>query len=81
MDIIFLDFIAYTGEHEEFDSVLIESIPKIRQQIIGGVHGDNETAAMVINLYSRINRSKTGLLTMKDFPVPCYTEHIWKNQP
>ncbi len=80
MDIIFLDFVAYAGEHEEFDSVGIEGIPNIHQKIIGGIHGDIGTAAMVVNLIPRIMEAKIGLLTMKDLPVPCYTGHIWKNR-
>ncbi len=77
-NVVFLDFIAFAGEHEEFDSVIIEGTPKIHQKIIGGVHGDIGTAAMVTNLIPNIIAAKPGLLTMKDIPVPCYTENIWK---
>jgi 4-hydroxy-tetrahydrodipicolinate reductase len=79
-DIISLDFIAFAGDHEEFDSVVIEGIPNIHQKIIGGVHGDMGTAAMVANLIPNLISAKPGLLTMKDLPVPCYTENIWKNK-
>ena len=75
---IILDFVAYTGEHEEYDSVLIEGIPNIHQKIIGGVHGDLGTSAMVVNLIPKVIEAKAGLLTMKDLPVPCNTENIWK---
>jgi 4-hydroxy-tetrahydrodipicolinate reductase len=77
-DVVFLDFTAYAGEHEEFDSVEIEGIPNIYQKIIGGVHGDIGTAAMVVNLIPKIIEAKSGLLTMKDLPVPCYTGKMWK---
>ncbi|MFW9819412.1 MAG: hypothetical protein ACFFE5_07365 [Candidatus Thorarchaeota archaeon] len=77
-DVVFLDFVAYAGEHEEFDSVIIEGSPNIHQKIIGGVHGDVGTAAMVANLIPKVIDAKHGLLTMKDLPVPCYTENIWK---
>ncbi|MFX0022282.1 MAG: hypothetical protein ACFE9S_08135 [Candidatus Hermodarchaeota archaeon] len=77
-DVVFLDFVAYAGEHEEFDSVIIEGTPNIHQKIIGGVHGDVGTAAIVTNLIPNVVEAKPGLLTMKDLPVPRYTEHIWK---
>ena len=78
-EIILLDFVAYAGEHEEFDSVIIEGNPNIHQKIIGGVHGDVGTAAIVANLIPKVLEAKSGLITMKDLPVPCYTEYIWKN--
>jgi len=79
-EIILLDFIAYAGEHEEYDSVLIEGIPSIHQKIIGGVHGDLGTSAIVANLIPKVVEARTGLLTMKDLPVPCNTENIWKEE-
>jgi len=78
-ELIFLDFVAYAGEHEEYDSIEINGNPSIRQKIIGGVHGDVGTAVMVANLIPIVIKAKAGLLTMKDLPVPCYTENIWKN--
>ncbi len=77
-NIIILDFIAFASEHEEFDSVIIEGNPNIHQKIIGGIHGDVGTAAMVVNLIPIIIDAKPGLLTMKDLPVPCCTENKWK---
>ncbi|MFX1571397.1 MAG: dihydrodipicolinate reductase [Promethearchaeota archaeon] len=78
-DIILLDFIAYAGDHEEYDSIETIGVPSIHQKIIGGVHGDLGTAAMVANLIPKVVGAKAGLLTMKDLPVPCYTENIWRN--
>jgi hypothetical protein len=77
-DVVILDFVAYAGEHQEYDSVIIEGNPNIYQKIIGGVHGDVGTAAMVANLIPRVVEAKPGLLTMKDLPVPCYTGNVWK---
>ena len=77
-DLIILDFIAYAGDHEEFDSIIIEGTPYISQRIESGVHGDLSTVAMVVNLIPRIFLANPGLLTMKDLPVPCNTEGIWK---
>ncbi len=77
-EIIILNFIAYAGDHEEYDSIQIKGIPSINQKIIGGIHGDLGTAAIVANLIPKVINAKSGLLTMKDLPVPCYTENIWK---
>ena len=78
-EIIMLNFVAYAGVHEEYDSIEINGNPPLFQKIIGGVHGDVGTAAMVANLIPIVIGAKTGLLTMKDLPVPCYTENIRKN--
>jgi 4-hydroxy-tetrahydrodipicolinate reductase len=77
-DLVYLDFLAYAGDHEEYDSVIIEGTPKIEQKIIGGVHGDLGTSAMVANLIPKIYYTDPGLYTMIDLPVPCNTERIWK---
>lgn len=78
-EIISLDFVAFAGDHEEYDSIIINGIPYIEQKIIGGVHGDLGTSAMVANLIPNVISTRSGLLTMKDLPVPCYTENIWKD--
>ncbi|MEA2071768.1 MAG: dihydrodipicolinate reductase [Asgard group archaeon] len=77
-EIIILDFYAYAGDHDEYDSVIIEGIPGIHQKIIGGIHGDIGTAAMIVNLIPKVIEANSGLLTMKDLPAPCNTAHIWK---
>jgi len=77
-EILKLDFIAYSGDHEEYDSVEIIGIPNIKQIIKGGVHGDIGTASMVVNLIPKVVKANAGLLTMIDLPVPCNTANIWK---
>jgi 4-hydroxy-tetrahydrodipicolinate reductase len=76
--IILLDFQAYASDQDEYDSIEIEGTPNIHQKIIGGVHGDLGTSAMVVNLIPIVKKASPGLLTMKDLPAPCNTEHIWK---
>ena len=76
--IVLLDFMAYAGEHEEYDSIEVEGKPNIHQKIIGGVHGDLGTSAMMVNLIPIVTKARSGLLTMKDLPTPCNTENIWK---
>ena len=79
-EVIALNFVAYAGDQEEYDQIIIDGIPRIEQKIIGGVHGDLGTSAMVANLIPKVLAARPGLLTMKDLPVPCYTENIWKNE-
>jgi len=47
---------------------------------IGGVHGDLGTSAMVANLIPKVITARPGLATMKDLPVPCNTENVWKDE-
>jgi hypothetical protein len=77
-EIIILDFFAYAGDHEEYDSIVIEGVPGINQKIIGGVHGDVGTASMIVNLIPKVVEANPGLLTMKDLPAPGYTGFIMK---
>lgn len=67
---IVLDFQAYIGAEEEFDSVTIKGVPTVNQKIQPCVHGDIGTIAMVANSIPRVINARAGLLTMKDLPVP-----------
>ena len=78
-EIILMDFFAYVGDHEEYDSIEIKGVPNIHQKIIGGLHGDIGTAAMVVNSIPKVIDAPAGLLTMKDLSLPCYTANLWKN--
>jgi 4-hydroxy-tetrahydrodipicolinate reductase len=69
-DVIALDFQAYIGAEEEYDSITIEGVPKINQKIQPCVHGDVGTVAMVLNAIPKVIKAPAGLLTMKDLPVP-----------
>jgi 2,4-diaminopentanoate dehydrogenase len=77
-EFISLDFFAYVGDHEEYDSIEIKGVPNIHQKVIGGVHGDIGTAGMIVNLIPKLMNSPSGLLTMKDISLPCYTANLWK---
>jgi len=67
---IVLDFQAYIGAEEEFDSVTIKGVPTVNQKIQPCVHGDIGTIAMVANSIPKVINARAGLLTMKDLPVP-----------
>lgn len=67
---ITLEFQAYIGAEEEYDSISIRGIPNINQKITPCVHGDIGTIAMVVNAIPRVINAPPGLITMKDLPVP-----------
>jgi 4-hydroxy-tetrahydrodipicolinate reductase len=65
-----LEFVAYAGVAEEYDEVEVAGEPNLRQRILGGVHGDTGTLAMVINAIPRIVPAAPGLRTLLDLPLP-----------
>jgi 4-hydroxy-tetrahydrodipicolinate reductase len=67
---IVLDFQAYIGAEEEYDAITIEGVPNIKQKIQPCIHGDIGTIAMVVNSIPKVLKAPSGLLTMKDLPVP-----------
>jgi len=67
---IVLDFQAYIGAEEEYDAITIKGVPPINQKISPCVHGDTGTIAMVVNAIPKVINAPSGLLTMKDLPVP-----------
>jgi len=69
-EVIVLDFQAYIGAEDEYDAITIRGVPDIEQKIQPCVHGDIGTVAMVANSIPRVINAPSGLLTMKDLPVP-----------
>lgn len=69
-EVIVLDFQAYIGAEDEYDAITIKGIPSIKQKIQPCVHGDIGTVAMVVNSIPKVINAPSGLLTMKDLPVP-----------
>jgi len=69
-EVITLDFHAYIGAEEEYDSVEITGVPNVKEKIQPCVHGDAATIAMVVNMIPRVINAEPGLVTMKDLPVP-----------
>jgi len=68
-DVITLDFQAYVGAKEEYDSITIDGVPPIHQKIAPCVHGDLATVAVVVNSIPKVMNAAPGLVTMKDMPV------------
>jgi hypothetical protein len=68
--LITLDFRAYIGAPEEFDSIVVNGEPPIREKISPCVHGDYGTIAMTANMIPAVINAEPGLKTMKDLPLP-----------
>lgn len=72
--VIVLEFVANALVEEEYDAISIDGIPNVNQKIIGGVHGDVGTVAVVLNMIPKVLNAAPGLATMKDLPSPsCLT--------
>jgi len=69
--LITLQFQAYIGAKESYDTIYITGTPNMEVTIIGGTHGDIATAAMVVNSIPRVVDAPPGLITMKDLPIVC----------
>jgi len=69
-EVITLDFQAYMGAEEEYDSITIEGVPSIHMKIAPCVHGDLGTVAMIVNSIPKVVNAQPGLVTMKDLPIP-----------
>jgi 4-hydroxy-tetrahydrodipicolinate reductase len=69
-DVITLDFQAYIGAEEEYDSITIDGVPPIHQKISPCIHGDYATVAIIVNSIPKIMNAPPGLVTMKDLPIP-----------
>jgi 4-hydroxy-tetrahydrodipicolinate reductase len=72
-DVITLSFQASIGADDDYDSILVEGLPRVNQKISPGVHGDLATVAMVVNSIPKVINAPAGLVTMKDLPVPSAT--------
>jgi len=67
---ITLDFQAYIGAEDEYDSITIEGEPNINQKISPCVHGDLGTVAIIVNSIPKVINASPGLVTMKELPIP-----------
>jgi 4-hydroxy-tetrahydrodipicolinate reductase len=72
--IVTLDFQAYAEARPQYDEIVIDGVPPIRQRVEGGVQGDQGTIGMILNLIPIVVSESPGLKTMKDLPVPRNTE-------
>ena len=63
-----LEMHAYVGA-EDHDIIRIDAVPPINLEIRPGVHGDEATAAMVVNTIPLLLRAPPGLITMNRLPA------------
>jgi hypothetical protein len=68
-DVITLNYQAYVGAKEEYDSIRIDGTPSINQRITPCIQGDLATVGIVVNAIPRLMNAAPGLITMKDLPV------------
>jgi len=68
--LITMDFRAYIGAPEEFDSVTIKGVPPINERTTPCVHGDYGTIAITANMIPQVVNSEPGFKTMIDLPPP-----------
>jgi 4-hydroxy-tetrahydrodipicolinate reductase len=68
--LITMDFRAYIGAPEEFDSVVIKGEPPINEKTSPCVHGDFGTIAITANMIPTVINEEPGFKTMKDLPLP-----------
>ena len=64
-----LELRMYVGAKNPIDAVSIEGEPPIEATIAGGVHGDEGTAAVVVNAAGLVRSLYPGLRTMLDVPL------------
>lgn len=70
---IILEFQAYIGAEDEYDSISIKGVPDVNQKITPCVHGDISTVAVIVNTIPKVINASPGLVTMKDLPIPTAT--------
>lgn len=74
-EVIAFDFRSYVGAGETYNEILIEGLPsfKIKPEFILGKEiwtPDLGTAAVIVNSIPHVINAPSGLLTMKDLPLP-----------
>lgn len=67
--VISMEFQAYLGAPESYDSVEITGTPNMDVKVKGGTQGDIGTASILLNAIPRVVEAPSGLYTMKDMPI------------
>ncbi len=65
-----LEFVAAIGQADPHDRVVIEGEPAIDLRLVGGVHGDVATSAIVLNAMRPLIAAPPGLHTMATIAMP-----------
>jgi hypothetical protein len=62
-------FEAHSGVSEDLDEIVVDGTPPLRMQFVGGVAGDEATAAAVLRAARVIPSAPRGLITVLDLPL------------
>lgn len=71
-ELVRLELRMYLGAPDSQDTIEIDADPPIKMTIVGGLHGDVATAAMVVNAIASVRRAVPGLASMADAPLVHY---------
>lgn len=69
-EVIRLHFRASIAEPESFDRIAIRGQQAVNLRIVGGVHGDTATTAVILNALPQLENARPGLHTMMTIPAP-----------
>lgn len=64
-----LEIRMYVGAERPVDTIAIDGLPAFTTSIQGGIHGDEGTAAVVVNCTELLRSLAPGLRTMLDVPL------------
>ena len=70
MDRIRLDLQMRVAPDRPRDEILLEGEPRVRLLLPGGIHGDQATAAVLLNVLPSLLAAKPGLRTMRELTAP-----------
>lgn len=68
--IVHLDLSMYVGAPDARDEVVLDSVPPIHLKFLGGIAGDQATAAILVNNLHGVVASKPGLRSVLDVAPP-----------
>jgi len=68
--VVVMDLTMALGAENPRDQIEMDSDPPVNLILQGGYHGDQATAAVVLNSIPMVVESPPGLLTVADFPIP-----------
>jgi len=68
--VLHLDLAMYVGAPDPRDEVILDSTPPIHLKFLGGIAGDQATAAILVNNLHGVVASRPGLRTVLDVEPP-----------
>lgn len=68
--VITLDLRIYVGAEDPYDAVRIVGTPPVNMKIVGGIAGDQATAAILVHSAPAVIAASPGLKTVMDLPAP-----------